>query len=88
MLRYSTAARGMFSRPTTRAQLVVMLRGRQLHEEAVRLHEEHAEHARKLGDEATARKADERAERARERARLTPPRRSRSELETLIEHES
>lgn len=50
-----------------------MLRGRQLHEEAVRLHEEHAKHARKLGDEATARKAEQRAERARARGRLTPP---------------
>ena len=50
-----------------------MLRGRQLHEEAIRLHEEHAEHARKLGDEATAVKADARAERARQRALLTPP---------------
>jgi sRNA-binding protein len=50
-----------------------VLRGRELHEEAVRLHEEHAEHARKLGDEPTAKKAEERAHRARERARLTPP---------------
>jgi len=56
-----------------REDVTGMLRGRPLHEEAVRLHEEHAEHARKLGDEATARKAEERAERARVRARLSPP---------------
>jgi len=50
-----------------------MLRGRQLHEEEIRLHEEHAEHARKLGDEATARKAEARGGRARVRARVAPP---------------
>jgi sRNA-binding protein len=72
----------MFSRPTTRGKDVLVLRGRQLHEEAVRLHEEHAKHARKLGDEATAKKAEERAERARERARLTPPGPAIIELES------
>jgi len=54
--------------------MACMLRGRQLDEEAIRLHEEHAEHARKLGD--TAGKAEERADRARKRAILTPQGRS------------
>jgi hypothetical protein len=35
--------------------------------------EEHAQHAREKGDEATALRAAERAERARERAKHTPP---------------
>lgn len=48
-----------------------VLRSRELHEEAIRLHEEHAEHARALGDEATVRRAEERAERARVRALLS-----------------
>jgi hypothetical protein len=39
-------------------------------EEAVRMHETHAAHARQAGDEATARRAEERAARARERLRL------------------
>src|SRR5262245_56663069 len=34
-----------------REEMTGMLRGRQLHEERIRLHEEHAEHARRLGDE-------------------------------------
>ena len=46
---------------------------RQVHEEAILLHEAHARHARAHGDETTARRADERAERARERLRLMPP---------------
>jgi hypothetical protein len=44
---------------------------RELHEEAVRLHEEHARHARAKGDEETARHAEERAARARQRAQAT-----------------
>ena len=48
-----------------------VLRSRELHEEAVRLHEEDAEHARALGDEATVRRAEEPVERARERALLS-----------------
>jgi sRNA-binding protein len=42
-------------------------RGSELHQNAVRLQEEHARHAREHGDEAMARLADERAERARQR---------------------
>jgi hypothetical protein len=34
------------------------------------MHETHAAHARQAGDEATARRAEERAARARERLRL------------------
>jgi len=44
-----------------------VLRGEELHLQAVRLHEEHAVHARQHGDEAMARLAEERAERARQR---------------------
>ena len=40
----------------------------EVHEQAVRLHEEHARQCRERGDEKTARLADERAERARQRA--------------------
>jgi hypothetical protein len=39
-------------------------------EEAVRLHETHAEHARQLGDEVMAFRAHVRAARARERLRI------------------
>jgi hypothetical protein len=39
-------------------------------EEAVRMHETHADHARQAGDEATAYRAELRAARARERLRL------------------
>jgi len=44
-----------------------VLRGSKLHLRAVRLQEEHAEHAREHGNEAMAREAEERAERARQR---------------------
>jgi sRNA-binding protein len=44
-----------------------VLRGSELHLRAVRLQEEHAQHARERGDEAMAREAEERAERARQR---------------------
>jgi hypothetical protein len=47
--------------------------GHQFYEEAIRLHEEHARHARQLGDEAMARRADERAVRARWRAQHVRP---------------
>jgi hypothetical protein len=40
----------------------------EVHEEAVRLHEEHAQHCRDKGLEQTARLADERAQQARRRA--------------------
>lgn len=46
-----------------------MTYGRELHEEAIRLQEEHARHARERGDEELATLAEQRAERARERLR-------------------
>ena len=47
-----------------------MERGLELHEAAVRLQEKHAEHARKLGNPEMARRAADRAERAKARADL------------------
>ena len=44
-----------------------MTHARELHEEAIRLQEEHARHAREKGDEEIVKLAEERAERARER---------------------
>jgi len=44
------------------------LRPGEFHDRAVRLHEEYARRSRLIGDEKTALLADERAERARERA--------------------
>ena len=49
---------------------------RDVHQRAVRLQEEHAAHERLLGNEAGARQADARAERARERLRQLEARRS------------
>jgi len=46
---------------------------RNLHEAAARFHELHARHAREWGDEAIARRAEQRAQRAWERARLSQP---------------
>ena len=43
------------------------LNAREIHEEAVRLQEEHAAHERGLGHEASAQRADDLADRARER---------------------
>jgi hypothetical protein len=50
---------------------------REVHQEAVRLQEEHAAHERRLGNEASARRADDRADRARERLRQLEARRLR-----------
>ena len=50
---------------------------RNVHEQAVRLQEEHAAHERLLGNEAGARRADDLAARARERLRQLEARRSR-----------
>jgi hypothetical protein len=49
---------------------------REVHEDAVRLQEEHAAHERRLGNEAGARRADDRADRVRERLRQLEARRS------------
>jgi len=46
---------------------------RKLHEAAVRWHMEHARHARERGDGAMAQRAEKRAQRAWERARLSQP---------------
>jgi hypothetical protein len=45
------------------------LGAREVHEEAVRLQEEHAAHERELGNEASALRAEDLAERARSRLR-------------------
>jgi hypothetical protein len=41
------------------------LTAREVHEQAVELHEEHAAHERKLGNEVSARHAEDLADRAR-----------------------
>jgi hypothetical protein len=51
---------------------------RNVHEQAVRLQEEHAAHERQNGNEASARRADDRAKRARERLRQLEARRPRA----------
>jgi hypothetical protein len=50
---------------TTSAKGKRRLGAREVHEEAVRLQEEHAAHERKLGNEAGARHAEDLADRAR-----------------------
>ena len=54
------------------------LSAREVHEQAVQLQEEHAAHERKLGNEASARQADDLAERARQRLRRLEARRPRA----------
>jgi hypothetical protein len=49
---------------------------REIHQQAVRLQEEHAAHERRLGNQAGARRADDLADRARERLRQLEARRS------------
>ena len=61
----------------TRAAMERLMDPREVHKQAVRLQEEHAAHERVLGNEAGARRADDCAERARERLRQLEARRSR-----------